>query len=185
MFPPRRRCRLHRALRRPSGALRPICGDTVAQPSKSITSSTFATTANAFSATNASKPAAWTRKILLPSPSPDAAFRRDISTEFEVPLPDSACVYCGNCIGVCPTGALMFKSEFDMRAGGHLGRIRANSATDTICPYCGVGCTLTVHAQDGPDCPRHRHRSIISHPRPSLHQRPLRLAIRADQREGN
>ena len=32
-------------------------------------------------------------------------FDARISTEFAVPLPDSACVYCGNCIGVCPTGA--------------------------------------------------------------------------------
>src|SRR5205814_4323531 len=45
-------------------------------------------------------------------------FDARISTESAVPLPDSACVYCGNCIGVCPTGALMFKSEFDMRAAG-------------------------------------------------------------------
>ena len=34
-------------------------------------------------------------------------FDARISTEAAVPLPDSACVYCGNCIGVCPTGALM------------------------------------------------------------------------------
>ena len=48
-------------------------------------------------------------------------FEATISTEFDVELPDSACVYCGNCIGVCPTGALMFKSEFDMRAAGDVG----------------------------------------------------------------
>src|SRR5207244_817332 len=45
-------------------------------------------------------------------------FDAHISTEFDTPLPDSACVYCGNCIGVCPTGALMFKSEHEMRAAG-------------------------------------------------------------------
>ena len=45
-------------------------------------------------------------------------FDARISTEFAVPLPDSACVYCGNCIAVCPTGALMFKSEHDLRAAG-------------------------------------------------------------------
>jgi predicted molibdopterin-dependent oxidoreductase YjgC len=75
-------------------------------------------------------------------------FSARIATEFEVPLPESACVYCGNCIGVCPTGALMFKSEFDMRAAGTWNE-SAQTQTDTICPYCGVGCTLTVHAQDG------------------------------------
>jgi predicted molibdopterin-dependent oxidoreductase YjgC len=71
-----------------------------------------------------------------------------ISTEFEIPLPESACVYCGNCIGVCPTGALMFKSEFDMRRAATWDESR-QTKTDTICPYCGVGCDLTVHAQGG------------------------------------
>jgi predicted molibdopterin-dependent oxidoreductase YjgC len=75
-------------------------------------------------------------------------FDAHISTEHEVPLPDSACVYCGNCIGVCPTGALMFKSEHDMREAGTWDESRQVKG-DTICSYCGVGCTLTVHAQDG------------------------------------
>jgi len=75
-------------------------------------------------------------------------FAARIATEFDVPLPDSACVYCGNCIGVCPTGALMFKSEYDMRRAGTWDESR-QILTDTICPYCGVGCTLTVHQQDG------------------------------------
>ena len=75
-------------------------------------------------------------------------FSAHIATEFDVPLPESACVYCGNCIGVCPTGALVFKTEFDMRKAGSWDQSR-QSQTDTICPYCGVGCTLTVHEQDG------------------------------------
>jgi predicted molibdopterin-dependent oxidoreductase YjgC len=74
-------------------------------------------------------------------------FDARISTEEAVPLPDSACVYCGNCIGVCPTGALMFKSEHDMRAAGTWDE-GAQTVTDTICPYCGVGCTLTLTVQD-------------------------------------
>jgi predicted molibdopterin-dependent oxidoreductase YjgC len=75
-------------------------------------------------------------------------FSAHIATEFDVPLPDSACVYCGNCIGVCPTGALMFKSEYDMRQAGTWNESR-QTQTDTICPYCGVGCDLTVHQQEG------------------------------------
>ena len=69
-------------------------------------------------------------------------FDARISTEYDVPLPSSACVYCGNCIGVCPTGALMFKSEHDMREAKTWDE-SCQTATDTICPYCGVGCTLT------------------------------------------
>ena len=74
-------------------------------------------------------------------------FDARIATEFAVPLPDSACVYCGNCIAVCPTGALMFKSEHDHRAAGTWDEA-GQTQTDTICPYCGVGCNLTLHVQD-------------------------------------
>ena len=74
-------------------------------------------------------------------------FDARISTEFNVGLPESACVYCGNCINVCPTGALMFKSEFDLRQAGQW-RGEDQTVTNTICPYCGVGCTLQVHVQD-------------------------------------
>ena len=74
-------------------------------------------------------------------------FDARISTEYAVPLPESACVYCGNCVGVCPTGALMFKSEYEMRQAGTWDESRQTS-TDTICPYCGVGCTLTLRVQD-------------------------------------
>lgn len=55
-----------------------------------------------------------------------------------VPLPGSACVYCGNCIAECPTGALMAKPEFDLRATGEWDESKQH-VTDTICPYCGVG----------------------------------------------
>jgi predicted molibdopterin-dependent oxidoreductase YjgC len=74
-------------------------------------------------------------------------FDAHISTELDVPLPESACVYCGNCIAVCPTGALMAKPEFDLRAAAQW-RPETQTVTDTICPYCGVGCTLSVHVQD-------------------------------------
>jgi predicted molibdopterin-dependent oxidoreductase YjgC len=74
-------------------------------------------------------------------------FGAHISTELDVPLPDSACVYCGNCIAVCPTGALMAKSEFDLRQAGDW-REEEQTEVDTICPYCGVGCNVTLHVQD-------------------------------------
>jgi len=74
-------------------------------------------------------------------------FDARIATEFDRPLPDSACVFCGNCIGVCPTGALIFKSEHEMRRDGSWDESR-QTQTDTICPYCGVGCALTLHVQD-------------------------------------
>src|SRR5438128_3022866 len=74
-------------------------------------------------------------------------FEAHISTELDVPLPDSACVYCGNCIAVCPTGALMFTSEHELRAAGE-GDEERQTEVDTIYPYRGVGCNLTLHVQD-------------------------------------
>ena len=74
-------------------------------------------------------------------------FDAHVSTEFDVPLTDSACVYCGNCVAVCPTGALIVRREFDMRAAGTWAEDR-QTLTTTICPYCGVGCNITLHVQD-------------------------------------
>ncbi len=70
-----------------------------------------------------------------------------ISTEFDVALPDSACVYCGNCVAVCPTNALQFKSEFDLREAADW-RPEDQTVTQTVCSYCGVGCNLELHVQD-------------------------------------
>ena len=74
-------------------------------------------------------------------------FDSRISTEWDTPLPDSACVYCGNCVEVCPTGALSFTEEFRLREAGEWD-VSRQTQTDTICPYCGVGCTLRLHVQD-------------------------------------
>jgi predicted molibdopterin-dependent oxidoreductase YjgC len=74
-------------------------------------------------------------------------FDARVSTEFDAWLPDSACVYCGNCIAVCPTGALLFTTEYELRQAGEWDESR-QTTTDTICPYCGVGCTLELHVQD-------------------------------------
>ncbi len=70
-----------------------------------------------------------------------------ISTEFGITLPESACVYCGNCVGVCPTGALMFKDEWDLRQAGEWDE-SGQTVTTTVCSFCGVGCNLELHVQD-------------------------------------
>ena len=74
-------------------------------------------------------------------------FDAHIATEYAIPLTESACVYCGNCIGVCPTGALMPKSEFEMRQAETWDE-STQTVTETVCPYCGVGCNLELHVQD-------------------------------------
>jgi predicted molibdopterin-dependent oxidoreductase YjgC len=75
-------------------------------------------------------------------------FDAHISTELDVTLPESACVYCGNCITVCPTGALMSKREYDMRRDGTWDEARQEVVT-TVCAFCGVGCNLELHVQEG------------------------------------
>jgi predicted molibdopterin-dependent oxidoreductase YjgC len=75
-------------------------------------------------------------------------FDAHISTEFDVALPGSACVYCGNCIAVCPTGALEGKIAWDMKEAGTWDESR-QEVTRTVCSYCGVGCNLDIHTQDG------------------------------------
>lgn len=74
-------------------------------------------------------------------------FDARISTEFDVGLSQGACVFCGNCIGVCPTGALMFRSEHELRMA-ELWEEKRQTVTRTICSYCGVGCNLDLHVQD-------------------------------------
>ncbi len=74
-------------------------------------------------------------------------FDARISTELDTALPQSACVFCGNCIAVCPTGALMFRSEYELREAGMWDEDR-QSVTRTVCSFCGVGCNLDLHVQD-------------------------------------
>ncbi len=62
-------------------------------------------------------------------------------TGFEGSL--ASCDQCGNCIEVCPVGALM---SFPYR---YKARPWDLAETDTICPHCGTGCQLTVGMRKG------------------------------------
>ncbi len=50
----------------------------------------------------------------------------------DLALESSECTFCGTCVAMCPTGALMEKDR--------LCRGTTSAAVDTICPYCGCGC---------------------------------------------
>lgn len=41
----------------------------------------------------------------------------------------------------------MAKPEYDMRAAGTWDPSQ-QTVTETICPYCGVGCAVELHVQD-------------------------------------
>lgn len=64
-------------------------------------------------------------------------FKAKICTSYE---DDLDCEFCGQCVAVCPTGALSGKLWTQKGRTGHLKEV------DTVCPYCGTGCNITVHA---------------------------------------
>jgi predicted molibdopterin-dependent oxidoreductase YjgC len=66
-------------------------------------------------------------------------FGTQITTEFNGRLKDSACTFCGQCVQTCPTGALADKKA--LRAAPLPGAI---TKMRTICPYCGVGCSVEL-----------------------------------------
>jgi NADH dehydrogenase/NADH:ubiquinone oxidoreductase subunit G len=51
-------------------------------------------------------------------------FDSDIATYFENPMPETTCVFCGNCVAVCPTGALKGKGEYFLEMGLNYDQIR-------------------------------------------------------------
>ena len=77
--------------------------------------------------------------------------------DFDDPMGNSTCVACGECVQVCPTGALMpatLVDEANVRTG------YPDREVNSVCPYCGVGCQITykikndkllyVTGRDGP-----------------------------------
>jgi formate dehydrogenase alpha subunit len=55
-------------------------------------------------------------------------------------LEDSECTFCGTCVALCPTGALM---EKDRTYGGTI-----KATTETTCPFCGCGCSICLEVKD-------------------------------------
>ena len=75
-------------------------------------------------------------------------------------LGESTCVACGECVQACPTGALLPK--------GLASKNIETEATNSLCPYCGVGCQVTYHVSDdhilyamGRDGPANKERLCV------------------------
>jgi formate dehydrogenase alpha subunit len=59
----------------------------------------------------------------------------------DLPLEKSECTFCGTCVAICPTGALMEKERT------YSGT--TTTTVDTICAYCGCGCSLSLGIKNG------------------------------------
>ncbi len=68
-------------------------------------------------------------------------FKVKVGTAYDGYLQDSPCEFCGMCVEVCPTGALVPKQ----RKGK--GREWEFQKVTTVCPYCGVGCQLELNVK--------------------------------------
>jgi formate dehydrogenase major subunit len=68
--------------------------------------------------------------------------RMTVVCDTDKPMGKSSCVVCGECVQLCPTGALVEK-----KAVGK-GRTWETEKTKTTCPYCGVGCQMHLHVKD-------------------------------------
>ena len=86
--------------------------------------------------------------------------------DFDQGMGQSTCVACGECVQVCPTGALMEAKLLEPAT--QKKAVEADRSVDTVCPYCGVGCQTTVHvkgerivAVDGRDGPANNNRLCV------------------------
>ncbi|GAA6165371.1 formate dehydrogenase subunit alpha [Pelagimonas sp. KU-00592-HH] len=63
------------------------------------------------------------------------------------PMGQSTCVACGECVQACPTGALMPATVMDDVQVGDSKDY--DSETESVCPFCGVGCKVSLKVKDG------------------------------------
>jgi formate dehydrogenase alpha subunit len=57
----------------------------------------------------------------------------------DLPLENSECTFCGTCVALCPTGAIM---ERDRTYTG-----TTKTTVRTVCPFCGCGCGISLEVK--------------------------------------
>ena len=65
--------------------------------------------------------------------------------DFDDPMGESTCVACGECVQVCPTGALMPSAYLD---ANQTRAVYPDKKVDSLCPFCGVGCQVTYQVKE-------------------------------------
>lgn len=71
----------------------------------------------------------------------DRAASTHVSPDSMGLIMESSCVSCGACVDACPTSALVDKTRLELGA--------PDRWTKTTCPYCGVGCEMSVGTLNG------------------------------------
>ena len=67
--------------------------------------------------------------------------------DFDDPMGASTCVACGECVQACPTGALMPATVTEGAGAGDSKDF--DDEVKSICPFCGVGCQVSLKVKDG------------------------------------
>ncbi|OGD31166.1 formate dehydrogenase, partial [Candidatus Atribacteria bacterium RBG_16_35_8] len=70
-------------------------------------------------------------------------FETEMTSGFDAKIKYSNCVSCGQCVAVCPVGALI-----DKDAQGK-GRAWEFTKVKTTCNYCGCGCSFDFNVKEG------------------------------------
>lgn len=63
-----------------------------------------------------------------------------VKPSLEKPLAESGCMSCGQCVSVCPTGALQERQSVVKEVP------LDTNVTDTTCSFCSVGCSLHLES---------------------------------------
>jgi len=58
----------------------------------------------------------------------------------DLPLEKSECTFCGTCVALCPTGAIMEKDK--------VYKGTTTTTVHSVCPFCGCGCGVYLEVKD-------------------------------------
>ncbi len=70
-------------------------------------------------------------------------FKAVPGTPYDLPMQETPCEFCGQCVSTCPTGAIISLPSKGKGRAGQVVKVR------TTCSYCGCGCQLDLHVRNG------------------------------------